>query len=143
MDNQPPVIVSSQEPKSTRKGLILVWTSATTFSKLVGVMLLVLAVFSFAQTLYFSEQQRLDVVCQSEFVEHIGSALDVRGAASEANNLAIDSLLYSVRDAVGTEDSQDQLNRAFAKYEATREIVIKAKMDNPYPSLTLSEMCVR
>lgn len=140
-----PTVVSSKEPKSVSKGLILIWTSATTFSKLVGILLLVLAVISFVQFSYFKEQQKSDVECQTEFVEQIGLTLDARSSAVDANNRAIDELFYSVRDFANdpTPKEKIELDKAFASYESTRRAVIESKKANPYPEISLTELCNR
>ena len=140
-----PTVVSNKEPNSLSKGLILVWTSATTLSKLVGTLLLVLAILSFVQFAYFSEQQKNYVKCQSEFVEQIGLTLDARSSAVDANGGAVDALFYSVRDFVNdpTPEEKIELDKAFASYESTRRAVIESRKSNPYPKISLTELCNR
>lgn len=141
-----PTVVSSKEPKSVSKGLILIWTSATTFSKLVGILLLILAVISFVQFSYFKQQQEADVECQTEFVEQIGLTLDARSSAVDVNNRAVDELFYSVRDFADDPSNPEEkikLDKAFASYESTRRAVIESKKANPYPEISLTELCNR
>lgn len=140
-----PIVVSNKEPNSVGKGLILIWTSATTFSKLVGILLLILSIISFVQFAYFKEQQRSDVECQTEFVEQIGLTLDARSSAVEANSKAVDALFYSVRDFANdpTPEEKIELDKAFASYESTRRAVSESKKANPYPKISLTELCKR
>lgn len=128
--------------KSVLRGMLTIWTRSTTLSKVIGVFLIILASFSFVQTIYFSEQQRIDVECQTEFVQIMSRSLEERGGATRANEKAIDDLFYGIRDSVN-DRSRETLDDAFAKYEETRQAVVEKKKANPYPNVTLSERCSR
>ena len=124
-----------------REGLTLIWTSSTTFSRIIGIILILFAIFSSIQAKAISDEQRRLQECQMSFVSAIQKSLEARSVATTETQDAVDDLFLKIEDELGDDVSVADISDAFEEYRNIRREAQKTRVNAPYPELSVLEGC--
>jgi hypothetical protein len=141
--NPQPVEVSRRDDRHGLKdGVVLIWADATTFSKIVGFVLLVLATFSLITGWNLSAENRRIMECQAEFMDTVTRVMDARGQASQMSDDAVNAVMLDIAESMETEN-WDTIGESFAKYQDDQAEVQRFRENNPIPQVSVAEECRR
>ncbi|AYQ99262.1 hypothetical protein PBI_CANTARE_42 [Brevibacterium phage Cantare] len=120
-----------------RKGIAELWVKSTSRMRLVGMILVILAVGSSLQIIWTNQVRRDLMECQIQFMDQTVKSLDIRSKTSNEASEALESLI------AGLKDSPDGVytERLYAEYLTKRQEQKQVQVANPYPTIELGEAC--
>lgn len=124
-----------------REGLTLIWTSSTMFSRIIGIILIVFAIFSGIQAKAISDDQRELQECQMAFVSAIQESLEVRSKATTETQDAVDNLFVKLQQELDEGGDPSDLSDAFAEYREVRTKAQAVRENVRYPEVSVLEEC--
>jgi len=99
----------------------------------IGVVVIVLGVFTAVQSYVQADATNQLAVCQQAYTNGFADAIDARSAASQEAQDALDDLLSTVASITPTPQGRDQFRDALTEYLAKRAAAKQAQKEHPYP----------
>lgn len=125
--------------KPVHKGIAELWVKSTSRMRLVGMILVILAVGSSLQIVWTNQVRRDLMECQIQFMDQTVKSLDTRSKINGEAGEALESLITGLKDA----PNDDYTEQLYSEYLTKRQEQKKTQDENPYPSIELSEACYR
>lgn len=120
-----------------RKGIVELWMKSTSRMRLVGMILVILAVGSSLQIIWTNQVRRDLMECQIQFMDQTVKSLDIRSKTSNEASEALESLIAGLKDS----PDGDYTERLYAEYLTKRQEQKQVQTENPYPTIELGEAC--
>lgn len=120
-----------------RKGIAELWVKSTSKMRIAGVILVILAIGSSLQIAWTNQVRRDLMECQIQFMDQTVKSLDIRSKTSSEAGEALESLISGLKDSPDGEYTE----RLYSEYLDKRQEQKKTQIENPYPSIELSEAC--
>lgn len=117
--------------------LIALWVRSTSWMKITGIILVILAVGTSLQVVYTNQVRRDLLECQVQFMDQTVKSLETRSSSNAEANEALESLIRGIKDS----RAENSVQKLFDEYLDKREKQRQAQLDNPYPTIVLSEFC--